>query len=107
MGTFKLVASHFEGTTPADVIQALSSTAQSWEPRDCYFMQALMAGYGLSGNPQPIYACLRALDAAMGELLLEEFPRGFLQFDREGRDFGGNIRWLVAEAIKLVAEFTR
>jgi hypothetical protein len=37
-----------------------------------------------------------------------EFPQGFLQFDKEGRDStGANRRWIVREAIKLIAGFAQ
>jgi hypothetical protein len=101
MASVSSVLDHFEGTTPLAVIEALSSTLVSWDPRDCYFQQALMRKLGTWEDPQPFYACMRALDAVMGGLL-EEY-RDFLQFDKEDRDAGINIPTLVVMAINLIA----
>jgi hypothetical protein len=101
MASVSSVLDYMEGTTPLAVIEALSGTLQSWDPRACYFQQALLRQVGTGEDPQPFYACLRALDAVMGGLS-EEY-RDFLQFDKEDHDAGINVPTLVVRAINLIA----
>jgi hypothetical protein len=96
MASVSSVLDYMEGTSPLAVIELLSGTLLSWDPKACYFQQALLREHGTGDDPQPFYACSRALDAVMGESLLEEFPRGFLQYSKEAHREESNISYMVS-----------